>query len=140
MEEAIKALIPGSPSKDMSANHDSIFALNTLGESRKEIVQVPQGSRSAMFGSAIVQKDGEGTLLVMEDIDGSGIMRPSAADHPIASCKRSEDGHILSNESLRVSINAKGRITSIFDIQQRSLASLPLDLIPLADTICAAEN
>lgn len=75
LEEALKALIPGSvPVEDSNADGDELVAINTTGFARREIVKIPISSARALADAAIqISHDGQAYVL-FDNVDASPVV------------------------------------------------------------------
>lgn len=118
MEKAIKALIPDASSKSDGQAFPSVFALNTTHTPRREIVKVDGKLNLGAMDLNCAQKADNQTLLIMEDVYGTGIATPAfTSAHKGVTCTFARDEWVLENESLRVKVSKTGRLTSILDLK-----------------------
>lgn len=143
LEEAMKALIPGShPVEDCNAEGDELIAVNTTGFARREIVKIPLASARALADAAIqISHDGQAYVLFenegaepvvnatsMTQLAESKIapargelgrahIRETATDLLVlVSARAVGSDFVLSNAQLSVTVSKKGCITSIVDL------------------------
>jgi alpha-mannosidase len=98
---ALEALV------DTSTFKEPVLIANTLGIRRREIIELPDGAPASVdvppFGYVVVEKR-------------DAFLRTT--DDPIKAAQ-SRQGITMENELVRVKINAKGHLASIFDIRAR---------------------
>jgi len=101
---------------------DSLTVLNSLGWARRAIVELPEGAQGAMDceGDPLCLQKGEGKKLVEVTVPPCGwttlemcdrSRQVSDGDHAGATAS----DHTLENDQLRVTLNSKGEIESVFD-------------------------
>lgn len=122
MDAAIKALLPDSCNMARDGN-DTAFALNTSSLSRREIVALPHHLAPPSKDRLSRQVHKQQTLVLLEDSNANGLATVvENVDWEPATCCFSKDSWILANESLEVKISNAGRITSMIDLRERSVA------------------
>jgi alpha-mannosidase len=92
---------------DTSAFASPVLISNTLGFSRREVIQLPEGNLASVDVPAC-------GYLVVENNDAP----LQSVEHPVKAAKN-RDGVILENGLIRIKINARGQLTSIYDLQAR---------------------
>jgi alpha-mannosidase len=105
---------------DTSGYKEPLFIANTLGIRRREIIDLPTGAPANVdvppFGYVVVEKNDE-------------FLR--ATDAPVRAAT-SRQGITLENGLIRVKINSKGHLASIFDLRaQREVLSGPGNMFHL---------
>ncbi|MGB8466824.1 MAG: alpha-mannosidase [Terrimicrobiaceae bacterium] len=92
---------------DSSTFKEPVLITNTLGIRRREIIELPDGTLASVdvppFGYVVVEKSDE-------------FLRTT--DDPVKAAQ-SKQGVMMENDLVRVRINAKGHIASIFDLRAR---------------------
>ena len=120
MRSAIKALIPTSSECIFGHGHAVPFAINSTSLPRREVVRIPSNAVTCAFDQASIQHVGSEALVVLEDTLGRGTAQPVHISTRIpATCRMSDGVWLLSNESLKIEISNKGRITSILDLKYK---------------------
>ena len=114
------ALATLEPFVDTSSFKQPVLVANTLGFRRQEIVELPNGTLASVdvppFGYVVVEKN-------------DGFLRTT--DQPVKAVQ-SRQGITMENGLLRVKINAKGYIASIFDLRvPREVLSEPANVFHL---------
>ncbi|CEQ42209.1 SPOSA6832_03996, partial [Sporobolomyces salmonicolor] len=142
LDSALHALVPGSSSLAEFSSADSLVALDTTSQPRREIVKVPLAAARSLHDAAIQRShDGEAYVLIQTE---RGLLSRARTTDEVAAQKLSARGalsirfdwsgfdfgaevspedaarivgsdHVLSTDKLQVTISDQGRITSILD-------------------------
>jgi alpha-mannosidase len=109
---------------DCSAFKEPVLVINTLGIRRREIIELPDGARASVdvppFGYVVVEK--------------SDVFLRRTDDPVKAAATR--QGVTMENGLLRVKINSKGHLASVFDLRaQREVLSAPGNVFHLHQDI-----
>ncbi|GAA5936917.1 hypothetical protein JCM1841_001406 [Sporobolomyces salmonicolor] len=119
LDSALHALVPGSSSLAEFSSADSLVALDTTSQPRREIVRVPLAAARSLHDAAIQRShDGEAYVLIQTE---RGLLSRARTTDEVAAQKLSArarivgSDHVLSTDKLQVTISDQGRITSILD-------------------------
>ncbi len=96
---------------------ESVTVFNSLSHERKVLVTLPKGfsGASLLGGAAVPVQSVKGSAMAEVSVPACGwvSLRNGPASRPVSTLKVSDKG--LENEHLRLTLNRKGEISSIFD-------------------------
>ncbi|SCV71207.1 BQ2448_2795 [Microbotryum intermedium] len=121
LEEALRVLLPGSVrADDANAEGDELVAVNTTNFARRDLVKIPLAGARALADAAI-QLSHDGAAYVLFENDGAQPLSSATSIEALnlgpARARAVGSDYVLSNSQLKVTVNKKGRITSLIDIE-----------------------
>ncbi|SGY50301.1 BQ5605_C001g00869 [Microbotryum silenes-dioicae] len=121
LEEALRVLLPGSVrADDVNAEGDELVAVNTTNFARRDLVKIPLAGARALADAAI-QLSHDGAAYVLFENDGAQPLSSTTSIEALnlvpARARAVGSDYVLSNSQLRVTVNKKGRITSLIDVE-----------------------